>query len=101
MFTYKFSRQLQAGSDQDTAKPMNLQEFETQYRSAVDTALNQLQTVNLLASQIQIRMNQLDIADNSSSSTVQMAAEIENQVLQIGRSLQNLSLTVEALVREQ
>jgi hypothetical protein len=80
---------------------MNLQEFETQYRITVDEALSQLQTVNLLANQIQIRLNQLDRIDNSMSDTAQIAVEIENQVLEIGRSLQTLSLTVEQLVRER
>lgn len=56
---------------------MNLEEFETQYRDAIDETLNQLQTVVLLLVQLQ------------------------NRITNVGQNLQNLSQTVEEFVTEQ
>lgn len=56
---------------------MNLEEFETQYRDAIDETLNQLQTVVLLLAQLQAR------------------------ITNVGQDLQNLSQTVEDLVTAQ
>jgi hypothetical protein len=56
---------------------MNLDEFEAQFRDGVDITLNQLQTVTLLLSQLQIQHS---------------AA---------GESLQNLTLLVETFITQQ
>ena len=56
---------------------MNLQEFETNYRNAIDESLNQLQTAVLLM------------------------AQLEAQIMNVGRDLQNLSQTVEEFIAEQ
>ena len=56
---------------------MNLQEFENQYRNAMDESLNQLQTAVLLL------------------------AQLETRIATVGQDLQNLSLTVEEFVTEQ
>lgn len=55
---------------------MNLQEFETEYRNAMDESLNQLQTAILLL------------------------AQLEAQITNVGRDLQNLSQTVEEFISE-
>lgn len=55
---------------------MKLEEFENQYRNAMDDTLNQLQTVILLL------------------------AQIESQVRGISSSVQSLSLTVEKYINE-
>jgi ABC-type transporter Mla subunit MlaD len=55
---------------------MKLEEFENQYRNAMDDTLNQLQTVILLL------------------------AQVESQVRGISSSVQNLSLTVEKYINE-
>ncbi|MBD2741366.1 hypothetical protein H6H02_07130 [Coleofasciculus sp. FACHB-1120] len=55
---------------------MKMEEFETQYRNAMDDTLNQLQTVILLL------------------------AQVESQVRGISSSVQNLSLTVEKYINE-
>ncbi|MBD1881229.1 MULTISPECIES: hypothetical protein [unclassified Coleofasciculus] len=55
---------------------MKLEEFENQYRNAMDDTLNQLQTVILLL------------------------AQVEAQVRGISSSVQNLSLTVEKYINE-
>ena len=56
---------------------MNLDEFENQYRSLLDTSLNQLQTAVLLM------------------------AQLEANITNIGQNLQNLSQTLEEFVAEQ
>jgi Na+/phosphate symporter len=56
---------------------MNLEEFESQYRAAIDETLNQLQTATLLLAQAQAK------------------------VLEIGSYVQNLSQTVEEFIAEQ
>lgn len=56
---------------------MNLEEFEIQYRDAIDETLNQLQTVVLMLAQLQIR------------------------ITNVGLNLQDISQTVEAFVTEQ
>ncbi|MEB3179894.1 MAG: hypothetical protein VKL59_12785 [Nostocaceae cyanobacterium] len=56
---------------------MNLQEFETQYRDAMDETLNQLQTATLLL------------------------AQVEAQIAEIGSAVQNLSLRVEEFITQQ
>lgn len=55
---------------------MNLEEFENQYRNAMDDTLNQLQTVILLL------------------------AQVESQVMEISSSVQRLSHTVEIYINE-
>ncbi|WP_242030348.1 hypothetical protein [Coleofasciculus sp. FACHB-501] len=57
-------------------KIMKLEEFENQYRNAMDDTLNQLQTVILLL------------------------AQVESQVRKISSSVQSLSLTVEKYINE-
>ncbi len=56
---------------------MNVQEFESQYRDAMDETLNELQTAVLLLAQLQ------------------------RQISQIGNSLQNLSQSVEEYISNQ
>lgn len=56
---------------------MNLDEFENQYRSALETNLNRLQTAVLLI------------------------AKLETIVSEAGQDLQNLTLTFEEYVNEQ
>lgn len=56
---------------------MNLQEFEAEYRNAMDESLNRLQTAILLL------------------------AQLESQITSVGRDLQNLSQTVEEFINEQ
>ncbi|GAB1538761.1 hypothetical protein NUACC21_14250 [Scytonema sp. NUACC21] len=56
---------------------MNIEEFESQYRITMDRALNELQTVILLLAQAQ------------------------NQVSQIGNTVQILSQNVEEFILEQ
>lgn len=56
---------------------MNLDEFETEYRTAIESNLNQLQTAVLLI------------------------AQLENIVNNVGRDLQNLTLTFEEYVEQQ
>jgi hypothetical protein len=56
---------------------MNLQEFESQYRDAMDETLNQLQTATLLL------------------------AQVEAQIAEIGSTVQNLSLRVEEFITQQ
>lgn len=53
---------------------MNLEDFETQYRNAIEQSLNQLQTAVLLM------------------------AQLETQISNVGKDLQNLSQTVEEFV---
>ncbi|MEW5861274.1 MAG: hypothetical protein AB1861_28510 [Cyanobacteriota bacterium] len=55
---------------------MNLEDFENQYRNAMDDTLNQLQTVILLL------------------------AQVESQVREISSSVQRLSHTVEKYINE-
>ncbi len=56
---------------------MNLDEFENQYRRALETNLNRLQTAVLLI------------------------AQLETVVTEVGQDLQNLTLTFEEYVNEQ
>ena len=56
---------------------MNIQEFETEYRDALDEANNQLQTAVLLVAQVEV------------------------SIASIGQALQNLSQSVEEFVSEQ
>ena len=56
---------------------MNLEEFENNYRNALEQSLNELQTAALLA------------------------AELENRIAVIGENLQNISQTVEEFIVEQ
>ncbi len=56
---------------------MNIQEFETEYRNAIDETNNQLQTAVLLV------------------------AQVEASIASIGQSLQNLSQSVEEFIVEQ
>jgi len=56
---------------------MNLDEFETQYRRALDANLNRLQTAVLLI------------------------AQLESIVSDVGQDLQNLTLTFEEYVSQQ
>ena len=56
---------------------MNIQEFEAEYRDALDEASNQLQTVVLLVAQVEV------------------------SIASIGQALQNLSQSVEEFVSEQ
>lgn len=56
---------------------MNLDEFETQYRTAIENNLNQLQTAVLLI------------------------AQLETIVTNVGQDLQNLTLTFEEYVDSQ
>lgn len=56
---------------------MNLDEFENQYRRAIDANLNRLQTAVLLI------------------------AQLETIVSEVGQDLQNLTLTFEEYVNEQ
>ena len=56
---------------------MNLDEFETQYRRALDANLNRLQTAVLLI------------------------AQLESVVSDVGQDLQNLTLTFEEYVNQQ
>ena len=56
---------------------MNLDEFENQYRRALDTNLNRLQTAVLLIN------------------------KLETIVTEVGQDLQNLTLTFEEYVNEQ
>ncbi|PSB28640.1 hypothetical protein [Chlorogloea sp. CCALA 695] len=56
---------------------MNLDEFENQYRRALDANLNRLQTAVLLI------------------------AKLETIVTEVGQDLQNLTLTFEEYVNEQ
>ena len=56
---------------------MNLDEFETQYRTAIENNLNQLQTAVLLI------------------------AQLETIVTNVGQNLQNLTLTFEEYVDSQ
>ena len=53
---------------------MNLQDFKTEYRQAIEESLNQLQTAVLLM------------------------AQLEAQIAHVGQDLQNLSLRVEQFV---
>ncbi|MEB3355418.1 MAG: hypothetical protein VKK04_01635 [Synechococcales bacterium] len=55
---------------------MDLEEFETLYREEMETVLNRLQTVMLTL------------------------VDLENKTLEIGRSLQDLSISVEKFVVE-
>lgn len=80
---------------------MDLEEFETQYRNAIDEILNQLQTVNLLASQIQIRVRSLDPSNDVVDAIARLALEVETRVLEIGTSTQTLSFTIERFISEQ
>ena len=56
---------------------MNIEEFENNYRSTLDESLNELQTVVLLT------------------------AHLQNRIISIGQSIQNLSQTVEEFIAEQ
>ncbi|WP_392479633.1 hypothetical protein [Nostoc sp. C110] len=56
---------------------MNLQDFEAQYREAMAETLNELQTAVLLLAQVQ------------------------NKILTIGTSVQNISQQVEEFIEEQ
>lgn len=56
---------------------MDLDEFENQYRRAIDANLNRLQTAVLLI------------------------AKLENIVSEVGQDLQNLTLTFEEYINEQ
>ena len=56
---------------------MNLDEFENQYRRALETNLNRLQT------------------------TVLLIAKLETIVSEVGQDLQNLTLTFEEYINEQ
>lgn len=56
---------------------MNIEEFENNYRRTIDESLNELQTVVLLT------------------------AHLQNRIITIGQSLQNLSQTVEDFIAEQ
>ncbi len=56
---------------------MNLEEFESKYRDAIDEILNQLQTLALVV------------------------ARSETKISEIGNSLQKLSLTVEEFIAER
>jgi hypothetical protein len=80
---------------------MNIEEFEAYCRGAVDDILNQLQTVNLLASQIQIRTRSLNDSNESIQAIAQLATEVETRIVEIGVATQNLSLTIESFISEQ
>lgn len=56
---------------------MNLEEFESRYRSTIDRSLNQLQT------------------------TVLLLAQLEANIASVSRDLQNLSQTVEEFISDQ
>ncbi|MUL37697.1 hypothetical protein [Gloeocapsopsis dulcis] len=56
---------------------MNLEEFESQYRSTLDSSLNQLQT------------------------TVLLLAQLEANIASVSKDLQNLSQTVEEFISEE
>jgi hypothetical protein len=56
---------------------MDLEQFESQARDAIEQALNQLQTATLLA------------------------AQLETQISETGRSVQDLSRSIETFVTEQ
>ena len=56
---------------------MNLEDFESQYRNAMDKALNELQTAMLLLAQTQ------------------------RKISEIGNTLQNLSQSVEEFILDQ
>ena len=56
---------------------MNIEEFENSYRRTIDESLNELQTVVLLT------------------------AHLQNRIISIGQSIQNLSQTVEEFIAEQ
>ena len=55
---------------------MNLQEFESQYRDAMDETLNQLQTATLLLAQVEVK------------------------IAEIGSSVQNISQRVEEFITQ-
>lgn len=56
---------------------MNIDEFDSQYREAIDDINNQLQTLILLV------------------------AQAENKIVEVGTSVQGLSQTVEEFIAEQ
>ena len=56
---------------------MNLEEFETHYRNTIEQSLNQLQTATLLM------------------------VQLEHQLRNVGKDLQELSLTLEEFVSQQ
>ncbi|MEC4886761.1 MAG: hypothetical protein SAL70_36440 [Scytonema sp. PMC 1070.18] len=56
---------------------MNLEEFESQYRDNMERTLNEIQTVIL------------------------SLAQVQNQILEIGNSIQNLSQNVEEFIMQQ
>lgn len=56
---------------------MNLEEFESQTRETIEQTLNQLHTASLLVGQL------------------------ETQIAETGRSLQTLSLLIEAFIEQQ
>lgn len=58
-------------------KRMNLEEFESQYRDNMERTLNEIQTVIL------------------------SLAQVQNQILEIGNSIQNLSQNVEEFIMQQ
>ena len=61
----------------DARKTMNLQDFESQYRNAMDETLNELQTAMLLVTQAQ------------------------RKISEIGTNVQNLSQIVEEFIISQ
>ena len=61
----------------DARKTMNLQDFESQYRNAMDEILNELQTAILLL------------------------AQAERKIYEIGNNVQNLSQIVEEFIGNQ
>jgi hypothetical protein len=80
------------------ALAMTLSEFESVYRDAIDDLLNQLQTLSLLSSRLQV---QLTTNLPQSPDLLPLAADLETRLLSLGDSLQHLSLAVESFINSQ
>jgi hypothetical protein len=78
---------------------MNLNQFELLYRDAIDDILNQLQSLNLLAAQLQTQLQSLDSPELQLQ--LSLASDIELQSLQLGASLQRFTLSVESFIQSQ
>lgn len=80
---------------------MTLEEFEAYYRNSMDEILNELQGVNLLTMQMQMSMSRLENSEAQVRSISTLTLGIEARVMQMGSSVQQLSLVVEEFIQEQ
>lgn len=80
---------------------MQLEEFESYYRSVMQDMLNQLQTLTLLTVQLETEDSAADSAGGNPQSLTHVISIIKTRIFDVANSIKRLSLQVEEFIEEQ